>query len=114
MAPKLRLRSMSSHVKLNPLTCNCRPSITSILPGYRSQSSSDRDTVTPAASMRSSSLRRLFSPPLLVWAIRARTATPRVTAVSRAMATSLTSRRKMTISMLRRARVMAARTGSTP
>src|SRR5687768_2664700 len=65
--------------------------------------------MTPAASIFSSSLRRLFSPPRLVWAISARTTTPRATAASSAFSSSGRSNRKIRMSIL----VVAWRTACT-
>ena len=78
--PKLRLFLMSRRVKLN----RTRAAATvhdHHLAVVATRSSAVRETVTPAASSRISSLRRPFSPPRLVWAISARTLTPRATAV---------------------------------
>ena len=68
----------------------------------------------PAARKRISSLRKFFSPPRLVKAIRAWTKTPRFTASARARSISIRSKRKITISTLLLAFSIALTKGATP
>ena len=70
-----------------------------------------RDTVTPASSSDISSLRRLLVPPRLVCAVSARTRTPRETAAASAWAISKRSSRKIRMSMLFFACLMAVTIG---
>ena len=73
-----------------------------------------RETVTPSPSRRISSLRRLFSPPRLAYAMSAVTDTPRLAAAFSAASMSARSNRKMTMSTLLRACLMAATSGAIP
>ena len=84
------------------------------LPWYRMRSSDVRATMIPAARNRSSSWRRRFSPPRLAKAMSAVTRTPRAAAAISAASMSLRSRRKMAISTLFFARLIAASSGATP
>ena len=71
-------------------------------------------TETPRSSRRISSFLRLFSPPRFVWAIKARTRTPRAAAASRARVTSSRSSQKIRTSIVFLACLIAVTVGESP